>query len=159
MTVLSKLLLGFLSIAVMLAVMGYVGFRSVQHVSGALDIATNFATPAIRALLEIKIVANEIEAQTIAFQLIGDAPSREEGSAVGVHKYALIAKVEKLVRWTERHERVAGEGEGGARFGVAQNIRQSQEDVVNEAFDFLELIERGVDVSTLMSKRDELGIL
>ena len=133
MTVRAKLLLGFLSIALLLAVMGYVAVRGARQISVSFDRAANSATPAIRALLEIKSTANEIEAQTVAFQLIGHAHFREEGSATGAHKYALIGKVEKLVRWSERYERVVTEGEGGARVGVARKIRRSQEDVVNEA--------------------------
>jgi PAS domain S-box-containing protein len=156
MTVRAKLLLGFLSIALLLAVMGYVAVRGARQISVSFDVAANSATPAIRALLEIKSAANEIEAQTVAFQLIGPAHSREEGSATGVHKYALIGKVEKLVRWTERYERVVREGEGGARVGVARKIRRSQEDVVNEAFDIFELMEMGVVGDLLLSARDEL---
>ena len=50
MTVGKKLLLGFMSIALLVAIMGYFGVRGTEQISKSFDDAANSSVPAIRAL-------------------------------------------------------------------------------------------------------------
>ncbi len=157
MTIGRKLLLGFLSIALLVAVMGHFGVRGTRQISKSFDVAANSSIPAIRALLEIKSTANEIGAQIAGFQLIGDALSREEGTETGAQKYALIGKVEKIDWWAERYERALLAGEGDVRLTFAQKLREAEASVVNNVFELLALKERAMSGTELRGKTQELA--
>ena len=135
MTVGKKLLLGFLCIALLVAVMGVSGVLGTRQISESFDDAANSSVPAIRALGEIKLAANDTAAQIAGFQ---------EGTETRDQKNALIGKVETLVRWAERYERAVTAGEGDVRLTFGQNVRDAEEGVILNAFKLLGLKERGI---------------
>ena len=132
MTVGNKLLLGFMSIALLVAVMGYFGDRGTSKISRSFDAAANSSMPAIRALLEIKNTANEIAAEIAEFQLIGDELP-EEGTETGDQKDSLIGRVNTINRWAERYERALTAGEGDVRLTFTQKLGEAKDSVVLNA--------------------------
>ena len=152
----TKLLLGFLSIALLVAVMGVVGVVGARQTSRSFNDTTNSSVPAIRALLEIKSTANQIATQIAEFQLIDGGPGGEEGTETANQKYALIARVERIDIWAERYERALMARERNVRVTFAQVLGEAWGGVVNRAFEVLELKERGISGISLDEKTSEL---
>ena len=146
MTVGKKLLLGFMSIALLVAVMGYFGVLGTRQISRSFDVAAKSSVPAIRALGEIKGTANQVAAQIAAFQ---------QGTETRDQKNALIGKVETLDRWAGRYERALTAGEGDVRLTFAQNLREAKDSVVLNGFALLVLKERGISGTELGDKGAE----
>ena len=157
-TVGTKLLLGFLSIALLVAVMGYVGVRSASDTSRAFDDAANSSVPAVRALLEIKSLANEIAAQTAQFHLIDGQDGGEEGTETAKQKNTLIARVETMNRWADRYQRALTAGEGDARLTFAQQLEEANGTVINDAFELFGLKERGISGTELEDETAQLEV-
>jgi len=150
-TVGKKLLVGFLSIALLVAVMGYFGVRGTAQTSRSFDLAANSSIPAIRALLEIKSTANEIATLIAEFQLKDDPLSRED------QKDALVGKVGKINLWAERYERALTAGEGDVRLTFAQKLEEEKDNVVLSVLELLELKERGISGTDLDGKTGEVA--
>ena len=144
MTVGKKLLIGFLSIALLVAVMGYFGVRGTRQISISFDDAANSSVPAIRALIEIKSTAKEIAAHIARFP---------EGTETKDQKNRLIAKVGTIGRWAERYERAMTAGEGDVRLTFAQKLREANDSVVLNVWALLGLKERGITGTALYDKK------
>ena len=54
----------------------------------------NGSAPALHALLEIKSTANEMEAETMSFELLGLESTVSEGTLASDKKFSLLGKVE-----------------------------------------------------------------
>lgn len=156
MTVGNKLLLGFMSIALLVAVMGYFQVLGTRQISSSFDAAANSSMPAVRALLEIKNTANEIAAEITEFQLIGDELP-EEDTETGDQKDSLIGRVNTINRWAERYERALTAGEGDVRLTFTQKLGEAKDSVVLNANALFRLKERGISGPELDVKVKELA--
>ena len=162
MKIRTRLLCGFLVFAVIVPITGYIGVYGSQKISRSFSVTADSSTPSIQALLEIKSAANEIEAQVVGFELFNEfypfevSPAREEGSLVGDQKYALIASVEKIERWLDQYQRHVIPGQERNKRRVIQDIKEEQQDVINAAFDTLELKEKGMSGPTLVEQKNAL---
>ena len=155
MTVGQKQLVGFMSIALLVAAMGYSGVRGTELISRSFDDAANSSVPAIRALDEIKLTANEIAARIAEYPLIVDEPSEAEVAEIEDQKNALIGKVGTIVRWAERYERAVKAGEGDVRSTFAQKVKDAEQGVILNAFKLLGLKERGISETELEERLGE----
>ena len=156
----TKLMTGFLIVSLVAALTGFVGVHGSQEIRDSLKITAN--TDAIQALLEIKVTASEIEAQTLGFELIEDETSREEGSLTGEQKCKLIGSVEQIKKWVDRYDRATRRATRRAirdqSVDWTQSIWDGQTTVVALAFDSLEFKERGISGRQLLEKLNELGL-
>ena len=157
LTVGTKLLLGFMSIALMVAVMGYTGVNGTRQISRSFDDAANSSVPAIQALGEIKLTAKDIGARIAVYPLIGDEPSEAEAADINDQKNALIGKVGTIVRWAERYERAVTASGGDVRSTFGQNVKHAEEDVILNAFKLLGLKERGISGKDLEARAEKLN--
>ena len=156
MTVGKKLLLGFMSIALLVAVMGYFGDRGTRQISRSFDAAANSSMPAIQALLEIKNTAKEIAAEIAEFQLMGDELS-DEGTETGDRKDSLIGRYNTINRWAERYERAVMASEGAVRLTFTQKLGDAKDSVVLNAAALFRLKERGISGPEIDDKAKELA--
>ena len=156
MTVGKKLLLGFMSIALLVAVMGYSAVNGTRQIGKSFDDAANSSVPAILALGEIKLTANDMAARIAEYPLIGDELSGAEGADIEDQKEALIGEVGTIVRWAERYERAVTAGEGDVRSTFAQKVKDAEEGVILNAFELLGLKERGISGPKLDDMAKEL---
>ncbi len=146
-TIGKKLLVGFMSIALLVAVTGYIGVRETRQIQRSFEEAASSSVPAIQALEEIKRAENEIALR------IGEFPA---GTETADEKSALIGKVETLVRWSERYDRAVIAGEADARLVFSQNVKTAEEDVILNAFKLLGLKERGISGDVLDASVEDL---
>ena len=152
MTVGKKLLLGFMSIALLVAIMGYFGVNGTRQISKSFDDAADSSVPAIQALGEIKLTASDIAVRIAEYPLIGDELSGTDIAGIEDQKDALIGKVGTIVRWAERYERAVTAGEGDVRSTFVQEVKDAEEDVILNVFKLLGLKERGISGTELDGK-------
>jgi CHASE3 domain sensor protein len=76
-----KLLASFTLIVFFVGLVGAMGIYGTQQIIRAFNVIVNGSAPALHALLEIKSTANEMEAETMSFELLGLESTVSEGTS------------------------------------------------------------------------------
>ncbi|MBI3685448.1 HAMP domain-containing protein [Candidatus Azambacteria bacterium] len=151
----AKLLLAF---TLVVWFVGMVSYLSVDHgarqINQSFNEIVNVITPQLQALLEIKSTANELEAHTLGFELIG-GEMQANNPAVAAHKNDLLAGVEKINKWIERFQRLI-DRKRAQEVAFARKIGNAKEDVVRLAFELLQLKEQKISDEEQFAKKEEL---
>ena len=153
----TRLLFGFLFIALLIGITGYIAIRGSQQINQSLEIATTSTLPSIQALLEISNITADIQRQTLGFQLLDTTSAREAGTIIGEYKFELIATVDKLNERIDKFERFSLPGQAESELDVADKILEGQKALINVSFDYLELVETGATEPVLTEKKGELA--
>lgn len=153
----AKLLLAFTFIVWFVGIVSYFTVDwGARQINQSFHEIVHVLTPELRALLEIKSTAIELEAQTLRFELIEGETAQAEGTVVADHKYDLLATVEKIDKWTDEFRRLTDPDEG-TEAGFVRTMSGAKEDVVRLALELLELKEQGVPRSEQATKKEELA--
>jgi CHASE3 domain sensor protein len=82
-----KLLASFTLIVFFVGLVGAMGIYGTQQIIGAFNVIVNGSAPALHALLEIKSTANEMEAETLSFELLELGSTVSEGTSASDKKF------------------------------------------------------------------------
>jgi methyl-accepting chemotaxis protein len=149
-----KLTASFALVAAIIVIVGFSGVYAVNRINTSFAAAAREAVPSMNSLLEIKGLGNVIIAQTSMFELLDINHVNEEASPIGQRQAEIIANVNKIDKLIERYKEISGDASTNQT--VVKSIAESRDRVVNAAFDFLTLKERGADTPLLQQKKDEL---
>jgi signal transduction histidine kinase/DNA-binding NarL/FixJ family response regulator len=148
-----KLLASFTLIVFFVGLVGAMGIYGTQQIIRAFNVIVNGSAPALHALLEIKSTANEMEAETMSFELLGLESTVSEGTSASDKKFRLLEKVEKLEMWEARYRRYRS-GNPEANQSHFRAIQERKDHVMVAALDLIRLKEFKIaDERSLLQKR------
>jgi C4-dicarboxylate-specific signal transduction histidine kinase len=129
------------------------GIYGTQQIIRAFNVIVNGSAPALHALLEIKSTANEMEAETMSFELLGLESTVSEGTSASDKKFSLLGKVEQMEIWEARYRRY-GFGNPKANAKHFREIQERKDQVMVAALDLIRLKELKVaDRHALLQKQ------
>lgn len=132
---------------------GAMGIYGTEQIIRAFNVIVNGTAPALHALLEIKSTANEMEAETMSFELLGSGSTVSEGTSASDKKFNLLAKVEQMELWEARYRRF-GSGNPKANANHFREIQERKDQVMVAALDLIRLKELKIaDERSLLQKR------
>jgi len=157
----AKLIIGFFVIALIGGVIGYFGYTGSQRIFNDFDEIVDFTTPSIRALVEIKATAEEIEAEAISFALINAELEIAGGAAAtataAAEKEDLLEAIEEIEEWEAEYEKHITFGEEDELVFVKE-IDDTSEKIEALALELVALKEQGVSGQKILDKKDELEV-
>lgn len=132
---------------------GAMGIYGTEQIIRAFNVIVNGTAPALHALLEIKSTANEMEAETMSFELLGSGSTVSEGTSASDKKFNLLAKVEQMELWEARYRRF-GSGNPKANANHFREIQERKDQVMVAALDLIRLKELKIaDERSLLQKQ------
>ncbi len=148
-----RLFAGYVLLALFVAVTGGIGVYVSQQISDSFLTTANNATPAIRALFEIKSTLNDIDTLTADFELAKNpAVSAEPSQEINVLRSGLIGQIERMGdKITQYRETSTNANEAE----IVQKIVDQNDRIISKALGFIELTEN-TDGQTLTQQRDAL---
>lgn len=101
----TKCALAFFSLAVIVGLVGLIGFFSAKRIQSTLLVFVEQGQPRMRALYELRSTTLELAAGSEKFGVAESGSSQAEGTALATDKYELLAYMEKLDKWILEYDR------------------------------------------------------
>ncbi|MGH2374190.1 MAG: histidine kinase dimerization/phospho-acceptor domain-containing protein, partial [bacterium] len=150
-----KLLSGFLFVAIVAAIAGYIGVASTQRVGRLFGEIVTDDVRRNRALVEMKGIASEIASQTISFGLVGEETAQAEGTLAANKKFRLLASIERMQKWEGEYRRhMAGAAKEESEF--LPQVSRARDLIISLAIELIDLKEQGRSGPAVRDKEQQL---
>ena len=146
-----KLILGFLTVAILVAVVGYVGVFNIKQTGESFEYAEKMDMPSLIATLEIESAARQASIKAIEYSLRNEKSDKEKTfEALGkleIH-YNALEKVEK--------EQTVIKGESPNEAERIKAISYGIDNLKNKTKEYIALTDQGSSIEELFAKEEEL---
>ncbi len=146
-----KLILGFLAIAVITGVVGYIGFHSSREITEIYDEIVDETTPALLALGEIKANVNRIQQEAVSIALMQFGLEQTVEAEKELEE--LQETKEILEKWEAEFAKVA-ENEKEKEF--VEQIDRHEEVLYSAAMSLVNAAREGKNIQDILALKEEL---
>lgn len=127
-----------------------------QKSARAFRCVTHESAPALQALLEIKSITNEIEAQSTNFELFQTESTISADTTGGNKKFALLERIEKIEMWADRYSGYGSQNKSRHAAGYVRELHAAKDRVVVAALELIRLKELGDTGESFGAQKNKL---
>ena len=146
-----KLISGFLAIAVIVGVVGYIGYHSSREITAVYDEIVDETTPALLALGEIKACVNRIQQEAVSIALLQSGLGQ---TAEAEEEFEELQETEELLeKWEDEYAKVAEDAEEKE---FVEQLDEHEEALYSAAMSFSNAARAGKSGQDILDLKEEL---